>query len=165
MNNIINKTNTNLTQHSDKKSYKLYATIVVVAIFSAWWWASGFPRSLAEYKFTSKLKTISMSNASEISLTELMLTDWETVCESHGYDDELFLAKYNKKFPTAGQMQDGAWGLIFIKSDGTYDLVSSTCSQGNYLHFSLNRCLTREKSTMYREKTDESNNCVYFQAS
>jgi hypothetical protein len=127
------------------------------------WWTAGFPRSLLEYSFLSALKSITSSKVEEVSLSSLMPTDWETVCVSHGYDDDLYLAKYNKKFPTAGPLQDGYWRLTFIQPDGTYNQVSSWCSRGSYFRFSGRGCLTRDKSTLHRMPMNEIGKCVSFQ--
>lgn len=142
---------------------KTYVFCGTMFCFLFLWWTAGFPRSLLEYNFLAKLKSISLSTSTEVSLTALMPTDWEIVCSSQGYDEDIYLEKYNKKFPTAGELQDGYWLLTFIKPDGTYDQVSSWCSSGSYIRFSESGCLTRDKSTLHRLPKTEGEQCVYFQ--
>jgi len=138
-----------------------FAAIVVSLALLFVWSKLGYPQSLAEVRFFFKLKSVASENVQKINLTELMPGDWETVCESHGYYGPLHVKKYNKTFPAAGAMQDGAWGLIFIKTDGTYEPISSSCGQGAYINFPAG-CLSRDESILIREKASEGSKCLLF---
>ena len=142
----------------------LFRAIFVVIILLLAWRHFGYPQSLAEARFLSKLKSAASENVHQINFTELMPSDWETVCESHGYYGTLYVKKYDKTFPAAGAMQDGAWGLIFIKTDGTYESISSSCGQGAYINFPDAGCFPRKESILIREKTSENSNCLLFKA-
>ncbi|MFS2033462.1 hypothetical protein ACEN8I_05490 [Polaromonas sp. CT11-55] len=122
------------------------------------WSHFGYPQSLVEARFLFKLKSVAAGDVQEVNLTELMPGDWETVCDSHGYYGPLYLEKYNKTFPATGAMQDGAWGLIFIKTDGTYEPISSSCGQGAYVDFPAG-CLSRDESVLVREMASEPSKC------
>lgn len=150
------------SKKANRAGYIIFAIAVSLAMIFAWS-TLGYPRSIAEARFLSKLKSILPKNVEKIELTELMPDEWEMVCASNGYDEPLYLKKYNKTFPTAGAMQDGSWGLIFIKTDGTFDLVSSSCGQGTYIGFSGGICLSREKSSLSREKNPEHSKCRAFE--
>jgi hypothetical protein len=145
---------------------KLLTTVAVilVSVLIFAWSKLNYPYSYAEAIFLSNLNTVLSNNLQKINLAELMPTEWETVCESHGYDEPLYLEKYRKNFPTAGGMQDAAWGLIFIKPDSSFDLISSSCGAGAALHFSNERCLPRERAILIRDKNTQNGICKVFTA-
>lgn len=139
-----------------------FVAIPVALILLLGWGHFGYPQSLAEARFLSRLKSAASENMQQINFTDLMPGDWETVCESHGYYGPLYVKKYDKTFPAAGVMQDGAWGLIFIKPDGTYEPTSGSCGQGAYINFPEAGCFSRGKSVLVREKTSEGGKCLSF---
>jgi hypothetical protein len=141
------------------RSAKLGGTAAVLALLLFGWSRLHYPYSYAEALFLPSLISASSNDMEKIDLAELMPGDWETVCESHGYDEPLHLTKYQKTFPTAGAMQDGSWGLIFIRSDGSFNLVSSSCRAGVYLHFSGNRCQLREKAMLVQDTSRQDWAC------
>jgi len=144
------------------RGWSFYLLIAFIIFAVAYWRIFNLPRSFLEYKFHSYLARYLNDKPEELNLVDFMDSDWELVCESHGYDEELYLKKYNKKFPTAGEMQDGAWGLIFIYKDGSYNLVSNSCKGGAYFTFSSNRCLSRENAKLFLKGKEL--NCYYFAA-
>jgi hypothetical protein len=141
----------------------LFGVIVVALALLFTWSKLGYPQSLAEARFLSKLKSAASKDVQHISLTELMPGDWETVCESHGYYGPLYVEKYDKTFPATGAMQDGAWGLIFIKTDGTYEPISSSCGQGVNINFSNVICFSRGESVLLKEETPEHSSCRSYE--
>jgi len=150
---------------SSKRTAVLGGAIIVVFLLLFAWSKLRYPHSYAEAIFLSNLITKSSNNTEQIDLGELMPTKWETVCESHGYDKPIYLPKYRKTFPTVGAMQDGAWGLIFIKADGTFAQAASSCGTGMYLEFRGDRCLSRSEAIFFREKHHEYSKCkVVFAA-
>ena len=146
-----------------RKTWLGFAATALALLFFVWS-RLHYPYSYAEALFLSSLISASSKNVEKIDLAELMPQDWEMACESHGYDEPLHLTKYQKTFPTAGAMQDGSWGLIFIRTDGSFNLVSSSCRTGVYLRFSGNRCLTREKAILIKDRERENRACNVFTA-
>lgn len=144
---------------SSKRNAVLGGVTILVFLLLIMWCKLRYPYSYAEAIFLSNLTSISSNNIEKIDLGELMPTEWETVCESHGYDEPLYLEKYQKTFPAAGAMQDGAWGFIFIKPDGAFDRVASSCAAGVYLEFRGNRCLSRLDAILLKEKHHEYSKC------
>lgn len=135
----------------------------MIAMLIFIWGKFHYPYSYTEAVFLSNLKLASSGNVEKINLSEILPREWEMACESHGYDEPLYIEKYKKTFPTAGGMQDGAWGLIFIKTDGSFYSVSSTCRSGAYIYFSRARCLPREKAVLIKEKEIlKGRNCQTF---
>jgi hypothetical protein len=147
-----------------RKRFAGYVFGGIIIIFSLvfTWGKFGYPKSFNEAVLLSRLKAISLSNEQLIDLSKFMSNEWELVCESHGYDEPLFLSKYNKTFPTTGAMHDGAWGLIFINKDGTFDSAASSCSSGIVLKFSDIRCLPRAQAILHREKKLDGSTCAVF---
>lgn len=137
--------------------------VVILALLLAWGHFD-YPQSLAEAQFLSKLKLAASETVQQLNFTDLMPDDWELVCRSHGYDGSLYLEKYKKTFPAVGAPQDGAWGLIFIKSDGSYSPVSGSCRQGININFSGDTCFPRGEGILTREKTAGNGNCRSFSA-
>lgn len=142
----------------------LFRAIFVVIIVMLTWGHFGYPQSLAEARFLSRLKSAASENVQQINFTDLMPGDWETVCQSHGYDGSMYLEKYKKTFPAAGAPQDGAWGLIFINADGSYDSAASSCGKGVNINFSDTICFPRGEGILTREKTVVNSRCQSFSA-
>lgn len=92
-----------------------------------------------------------------IDLSKTMGDDWETVCHSHGYDEPITLKKYGRTYDPIGSPQDGAWGLIFIKKDGSFDSVTGSCRQGFNFDFG---CLDRSNAKLTYSRKD--NACTSF---
>ncbi len=88
------------------------------------------------------------SGATELDFSELKEGNWEMVCNSSGYDGELHIKKYNRTYPAVGDAQDGAWGLLFISSDGAYETVTGSRSDGFGLDFG---CMNRESAKLVRK--------------
>lgn len=128
------------------------------------WSFSGFPRSWSEYQFHSKVRKFSDSTAAEILFKELIPADWETVCESHGYDGDLYLERYKKTYPAAGAMNDGAWGVIFVQPDGSHQSVSGSCASGAFIRFGSETCLNRNTAVLRRVSGNVGRRCVQFEA-
>jgi hypothetical protein len=80
-----------------------------------------------------------------IDLSTSMGDEWETVCNSHGYDSLITLSKYGRTYQPVGAPQDGAWGLIFIKKDGSFESVTGSCRQGFDFDFG---CLDRSNAKL-----------------
>lgn len=91
------------------------------------WHRLGYPYSLDEARFLHRLSVAKANDARTLNLAELMPGDWEMVCESHGYDGPLYLARYGKTYAPVGPPQDAAWGLIFISADGSFKAASGSC--------------------------------------
>jgi hypothetical protein len=151
------------TKTFDNK-FTFQSVLGIVLVLLLLWYAAGFPRSYSEYRFHSGLKVFSASTASEIFLKSLMPAEWETVCESHSYDGDLYLEKYQKTYPAAGAMNDGAWGVIFIKPDGSYESVHSSCANGAFIRFNSETCLSRDNAFLRRTSGNAGGRCVQFEA-
>lgn len=145
---------------------KYFSGAIVLALALLFTWGKlGYPQSLAEARFLSRLKSAASEDVQQISLTELMPGDWETVCQSHGYDGSLHLEKYDKTFPSVGAPQDRAWGLIFIRTDGAYEPISSSCGQGVNITFSDVICFSRGASVLIKDQTPEYSRCKSYEMS
>jgi len=146
-----------------KRKIFRYWKIIVVFLLLFTWSKLHYPYSYNEAVFLSNFLSSVSNNVEKLNFGELMPAEWEVVCESNGYDEPLYLEKYKKEFPSVGGMQDGAWGLIFIKTDGSFYSVSSTCRSGAYIYFSRARCLPREKAVLIKEKEIlKGKNCETF---
>lgn len=137
---------------------------VVIFLLLLVWGKLGYPFSLSEGIFLSRIKSSSGTEIQQLNLSELMPGEWEMVCESNGYDEPLYVQKYKKTFPNVGAMQDGAWGLLFIRSDGTFSSVSSSCGAGVLLKFSRDRCLLRGQALLVKSAQDQGKKCEKFVA-
>ncbi|MDZ4073194.1 MAG: hypothetical protein U1E04_00420 [Hylemonella sp.] len=118
-----------------------------------------FITSLDEMRFLRRLRAATSAGAADISLPELMHGDWELVCESHGYDGPLYLARYNKTFDPVAPSQDGVWGLIFIAKDSSYRSAVASC-QDIGVRLSTNGCTERDKAILRRETN--SSGCIAY---
>lgn len=87
-----------------------------------------------------------------IDLSRSMGNEWETVCHSHGYDGPITLKKYDRTYDPVGSPQDGAWGLIFIKKDGSFDGITGSCKQGFNFDFG---CLDRRNAKLTYSTQDD----------
>jgi hypothetical protein len=120
------------------------------------WWLAGRPYSVAEAQFLYRLGRA--SDRAELDLGNLMPGDWELACDAHGYGGDFYVRKYARNYPAAGQMQDGAWGIVFISPDGSFQSAASTCAKGTYLD--LRGCVARAQSGLVKDK--ETQGCAYF---
>lgn len=142
-----------------KRKTVLFVIISTTLSLLLIWKKMHYPSSYYEGVFFSNLEAALSFDPSQIDLSKLMTTDWEMACESHGYDESLYIEKYQKTFPTAGAMQDASWGIIFIKTDGTFYLISSSCSFGVYLEFHGNRCLKKNEAKLFKEINHKHGKC------
>lgn len=92
-----------------------------------------------------------------IDLSKTMGDEWETVCHSHGYDGPITLKKYGRTYDPVGSPENGAWGLIFIKKDGSFDSITGSCRQGFNFAFG---CLDRSNAKLAYSTQD--NACTRF---
>lgn len=107
-----------------------------------------YPYSIPEMKFYFRLNDAILTNKQVIRFDELFESDWEVVCESHGYDAAVVFNGVT--YPHAGDMQDGAWGFLFIYADGSFDSASSSCGKGAYLMFSGKNCLPKSEAILHK---------------
>lgn len=101
-----------------KHKVKIFLAAVVV-LFLFFFWSERKERA-----FVNEIQDQLRLQAGVIDLSKVMGDEWETVCDSHGYDGPIKLTKYDRTYEPVGSPQDGAWGLIFINKDGTYDYTS-----------------------------------------
>lgn len=107
------------------------AVVLALVVGLIAWTLLHLPTSLAEYQFRTRLAGIANSGQPRVTLASLFpSSEWELACESHGYDGDLYLKKYNRTYPSAAPPQDGVWGLIFIGPDGSYTPVVGSCNRG-----------------------------------
>jgi hypothetical protein len=133
-----------------KKLFFILTGFILFFVLTGIWLYFGAPTSLAEATFLSKAAA---RLGQPIELAELMPTDWEMVCESHGYDGPLYIQKYNKIFSPAAPSQSGVWGLIFIRADGSFTQAVGSCQYPG-MQFDLNGCVTAKsiKLTMHNSQ-------------
>ena len=131
----------------------------VVLLAIGGWRLFGFATSLDEAIFLWRLSSKVSSAAVDIKLSELMPGDWELVCESHGYDGPLYLARYNKTFNPVAPAQDAVWGLIFISKDGSFTSAVASCRTSG-VSLGTNGCTERESALLIRERN--SADCLVF---
>ena len=105
----------------------LWSMIALAAVLSVIGWWKGWPSSIAEARFRSRLAE--QSTQSSLDIAALMPGDWELVCDAHGYGGEVYVN--GKRYPPVGDMQDGAWGLLFISHDGSYTTAAGNCRTTN----------------------------------
>lgn len=129
----------------------LLASTLVVMVVLAWDFLS-LPTSLSEAQFDDRLMRHAEKRSPRVALAELMPGDWELVCDGHGYNGSFYLQQYKRTYPAVGDMQDGAWGLVFISSDGSYTKSAGNClSSGAYV--SIEGCHTRAQAVLSLQKT------------
>jgi hypothetical protein len=138
-----------------KFSFVAFVGLIFFILFDDW-----IPTSLDEYKFIKEVSTRLVTGTDELRLPDLMLGDWELVCESLGYDGPLYLKQYNKTYSPVAPPQDGVWGLIFISKDGSYKSASGSCRSTKAL-LRTNGCAKREKAILIKDK-DYSSECPIF---
>lgn len=113
---------------------------------------AGWPNSLAEYRFLSKVSSLSKTPGTSMRLQVMMEGEWEIVCDAHGYGGDFYLAQYGQTYPSVGDMQDSAWGIIFIRADGTYAAVSSNCGKTGVV-VRLPGCMKRSMAILHASTT------------
>ncbi|MBI2726559.1 MAG: hypothetical protein HYX42_09960 [Polaromonas sp.] len=101
-------------------------TLLLIVSLSVWIYF-GSPTSVSEFTFMRRVAALKSTYPKAIELREMMPGDWEMVCDSHGYDGPLYIKKYNRTYEPAAPPSDGAWGLIFIRSDGTFTEAVGSC--------------------------------------
>lgn len=125
------------------------------------WIALGTPSSIAEVRFQHRLAKAVAQPTTSLNLSSLMPGDWELVCGAHCYDGPLVVSKYNRTFPAVSACQDGAWGLVFISSDGSCTSAAGDCRSSS-IHIGLDRCLPRSGATVRRDS--EQRSCPSFRS-
>lgn len=125
-------------------------TYVVVSMAGVLWGLAGFPGSIFEWNFVrNATNAIEGGDAQALSLAATAPGKWETVCGAGGYGGPIYVEKYKKTYQPVGDSQDGAWGLIFINSDGTYQSAAGSCRTGIY--FAVYGCMPRSEALLSRE--------------
>lgn len=123
----------------------LIGVLAILAILG--WTFLSLPTSLSEARFDYNLLQHAEQRSLRAPLSELMPGDWELVCNGHGYNGSFYLEKYQRIYPAVGDMQDGAWGLVFIVSDGSYTKAAGNCrTSGAYL--SIEGCHARAQAVL-----------------
>ena len=109
----------------------------------------------AERQFHRAIESSLKSGSKTIDLSTEWPGDWELVCESHGYDGDLYLEKYKKTYPSIAPPQDGMWGLIFISADGSYSGAIGSCrTPGAQLR--TNGCTPRSQAQLVLREGSQS---------
>ena len=125
-------------------------TVVVIgisAIAFMTWSSLGRPTSIAEARFLRALST--QDKTGELVLGKLMPGSWETVCDAPGYGGDFYLDQYKRTYPATGDMQHGAWGLVFIEPDGSFSSASGNCKSSGVM-IDLNGCMPRTEAVARR---------------
>ena len=139
-----------LAMHPIKNTHKLLLGIIgLSALLLGWRWL-GYPSSLDEASFYRKLSIEVASGAQTLNLASLMPGDWELVCGANGYGGDFHLNKYKRTYSAVGDLQDGAWGMVFISADGSYTAARGNCRSAKVL-LSLSGCHHRHEAVMLRE--------------
>lgn len=123
--------------------------LVASLAFLAFWFAIGAPTTFNEYRFMHRLADVLKSNPETLDMKTLMPGNWDLVCNAHGYGGDTYLPKYDRTYPAAGALQDGAWGLNFIYPDGSYAAASGDCNSAS-VYFSLAGCTERKAAIATR---------------
>jgi hypothetical protein len=135
----------------------IFTALVALFVVATVWVYAGAPSSVAEAEFLHRLHRD--VDRERIDLSVLMPGHWEQVCGAHGYSGPFYLEKYNRRYPAAGASDDGAWGLVFIFSDGSFVPASGNCRLNGARLF-VGGCVPRDTAAM-TGKT-ESNGCRTF---
>lgn len=143
---------------TEKKVLSILFIAFIIFILLVWR-AFHYPHSYREGVFLSNLMALSVDKTQDVYLGDLMPTNWELACESHGYDEPLYIENYRKFFPVVGAIQDGSWGIVFINKDGSFDSVSGACGYGMYLKFRGNRCLKKSEAPLSVSIGGEADKC------
>ncbi|WP_147375681.1 hypothetical protein [Noviherbaspirillum cavernae] len=122
-------------------------SIFLLLIAAAIWNLYELPTSIDEAIFRYQLSARAVSGSANIKLAELMPGGWELVCDSHGYDGDLYLARYRKTYPPAAPPQDGVWGLLFVSSDGSAKYAVGTCRLDG-VRIDVRGCAARDASVL-----------------
>jgi len=140
----------------------LVAALLAALLGCAWLARAWF--SLGQTRFIAQLER-GFSSTGTVPLSKLHPGDWQLVCESNGYDEPLHLAQFNKTYPNAGAMQDGAWGLLFIGADGQYEAIAGSCANGFHVTFPQRRCLPRAEAYLTYAEAKPGERCKQLIAS
>lgn len=139
--------------HRLKNSHRLLLGVAgLLALFFVWR-GLGYPSSLGEAYFYRKLSSEVEAGAQELKLAALMPGDWELVCGANGYGGDFHLKKYNRTYSAVGDLQDGAWGMIFISADGSFTAAKGSCRSAK-TRLSLEGCHHRHDAVMRRQGVD-----------
>ena len=133
-------------------SRKIIAFVAVISfslVLAGSWLALGSPSSIAEVRFHNRLADAVAMLGSSLDLAALMPGEWELVCSAHCYDGGVFLKQYDRQFPAVSACQDGAWGLLFISSNGSYASAAGDCRSSS-IDVQLDRCLPRSAAVLQR---------------
>lgn len=143
-----------------KKRVRTVAVFFCVSLACATaWWLAGRPYSLAEARLLFALRA--GAEGPTLDLGRLMPGEWELACDAHGYGGDFRVERYGRTYPAVGQMQDGAWGIVFIRPDGTFQTAASTCGASGVI-LDLNGCVPRGKAILHR--TEKASSCPTLKA-
>jgi hypothetical protein len=120
----------------------------VLVFFLAIYWSGSDKRA-----FVKEIQDQLRLGTGIIDLSKTMGDEWETVCHGHGYDEPITLKKYGRTYDPVGSPQDGAWGLIFIKKNGSFDSITGSCRQGFNFDFG---CLDRRNAILAYSTQDDA---------
>ncbi len=143
-----------------KKSVLAVAVFSCVSLAGATaWWLAGRPYSLAEARLLFALRA--GADGPTLDLGRLMPGEWELACDAHGFGGDFRVERYGRTYPAVGQMQDGAWGIVFIRADGTFQTAASTCGASGVI-LDLGGCVLRGKAILHR--TEKASSCPTLKA-
>lgn len=135
--------------------------LLSITLLSIWTYF-GSPLSLREFKLMRRLAALTSTKPDIVELRDLMPGDWEMVCDSHGYDGPQYIKKYNRTYEPAAPPSDDAWGLIFIRSDGTFTQAVGSCRYPK-IKLDVNGCKAA-RSVPLSLKTPQYGSCLVYSA-
>ncbi|MES2185537.1 MAG: hypothetical protein V4505_13370 [Pseudomonadota bacterium] len=95
-----------------------------------------------------------------MDLGDLMPGEWEMACDAHGYSGDFIVEKYGRTYPSASDLEDSAWGLVFISHDGTYTSVGGHCKPTG-MRIYLPGCVPRQQAVLHAS-AQKSGACTDF---
>ncbi|MES2191788.1 MAG: hypothetical protein V4454_16830 [Pseudomonadota bacterium] len=132
-----------------------------LALLSVWLYF-GAPTSAQQLSLNRRIAAVITSKPISIDLRDLNPDDWETVCDSHAYDGPMYLKKYNRTYDPVAPPHDGVWGLIFIRSDGTFTDAVGSCRYPG-VKLDVNGC-REARSIKLLLKNSQDGACPVYQA-
>lgn len=97
--------------------------------------------------FISRLQEVIDAGKTHVDMVSVLKGDWELMCFSHPYDGPLHLKKYGRTYPVVADSQDGAWGFLLIRADGSYESVSGSGRDG--FEFDANLVCVERKNAKF----------------
>jgi hypothetical protein len=143
------------------KKSQIAGWVVFFALIAATalWHGSKLPLSIYEYLFLSRMAEQQPELRESLDLRTLMPGDWELACDASGYGGDFYLKDYDRKYPSVGDMQDSAWGLIFIHSSGKFSAAAGNCRSTGVL-LNISGCVPRTRAVLIRRPGDSK--CTEF---